>query len=658
MSKKEINFFEKNIEKIVLGIVVVISLFLLTTKVLMSNKYVEYRGKKYGPAKIDELILEKAQDLSHEIKRKPEPKEEYVSPMADFLAVYNSSLNEIDTNLYLPIPQDITEQVAREGSFAVPEIGKVLQPSAGHIRSVAYIPTEEVDEENPYEEAEVEPEDLDLVTIEAKFDVISLYESFEENFLGNSVPVELRDPCLADPVFAAVDLQRQELQQSGRWSDWKSVPRTKVDDFKNLFEIIENVNDMPAGGIKVRLLQFKDAFLMRNLLQPRPYSIASQNKTWLPPTLHQEYVDMQDRLSAIERREKLLERKKELEEKRNSRDNRRDTSPRRRQRSTETDFGAGGDFGGGAGMNTPQRSTTSRRRRRDDDKDESFEEMLERRKQELDDQEIFQRYQSLLINEKTDLEQLQDLLTFWAYDDTVEPEKTYRYRVRLGIYNPVAGTSMLAEQFDEYEDQAILWSEFSDVTEPINIPAKLYFFPKNVQEASGTVTFQISRYVLGYWYSEDFMVKRGEMIGAPAEYIAQTENEQDYSRDTLNDPFNRQESYDQEDEDLLIPETVDYSTGALMLDIDAVNDWAGERQLNPRAYYKILYSYDGSDIKQMPVKMKFWNDELVAKYNEIRRLEKEPREPLRSFDVEEMDYDRSSKSNGMEFEQFDGMEMF
>ncbi len=636
MSKKKINFFEKHVEKIVLGIAVTASLFLLVTKVLISSKYVEYQNRKYGVSSIDRVILEKAKDLEVEINRDPEVEKKYASRIDEFLSIYNSSLKGVNTDLKFPLPSHREISVAAGGSFSVPETGTVENVKAEHIRSVAYIPQDEVDLEEKYEDVETEPNDLDLVTVEAKYDVASLYESFKETFLGSSVPVELRDPCLAEPVFAAVELQRQEQLPNGRWSDWKMIPRSKSDDFRKLFKIVEDVDKMPAGGIKVKLLQYKEPYLIRNLLQPRPYAIASPDERWFPPSLHEDFEKMQDERRALERRKALLERKREMESQREDRGTSR--RPRRRRTSDTGDYG-GGDYGGGAGDfggsdYGSNRNSRNRRDRRDSSGEDRVKEMIERKEEELGEEEdIYEKYQDMLITEEKEIEDQEDNLTFWAYDDTVKPDKTYRYRIRLGFFNPLAGSNRFAEEYKEYSDDVILWSDFSEITEPVKIPSTLYFFPIGYQESVETVTVQVSKYELGYWYSEDFRVKKGEMIGYPEEYVPEYEKEKENEESGSSiDPFagapGEQQLF------TAVPEEIDYSTGAMLVDVESVNDWYGSRNLNPRAYYEMLYSKDGDAIKGMPIKSTYWDDELVAKYNEIRKLEKLEREEFRSFEVE------------------------
>ena len=63
-----------------------------------------------------------------------------------------------------------------------------------------------------------------------------------------------------------------------------------------------------------------------------------------------------------------------------------------------------------------------------------------------------------------------------------------------------------------------------------------------------------------------------------------------------------------------------------------VNDWSGGRNMYARRYYDMLYSFDGGSIEHIPVSTRYWGEELRSKLNEIRRLQKEPREPFRQWD--------------------------
>ena len=218
------------------------------------------------------------------------------------------------------------------------------------------------------------------------------------------------------------------------------------------------------------------------------------------------------------------------------------------------------------------------------------------------------KFNEILLGPTTDLSRMSGPLDFWAIDDTVQAGKTYRYRMRLGVFNPVAGTDQFRDEDKHLQNDVVLWSDFSEVTKNIEIPAILYFFPRDIQEVAGTVTVQVSKYIFGNWYSKDFIVKKGEAIGK----IAKTEVKE-------------------EKPNVVVPEFINYDTGAVVVDIVPVNDWSGSKGLHSRSYYDMLYSFDGTKIEHMPIKTKNWDEKMQAKFNEIKRAEKEPKVALRDW---------------------------
>ena len=48
-------------------------------------------------------------------------------------------------------------------------------------------------------------------------------------------------------------------------------------------------------------------------------------------------------------------------------------------------------------------------------------------------------------------------------------------------------------------------------------------------------------------------------------------------------------------------------------------------------YYNMLYSFDGSSVERIAIKQRYWPEKLQAMYTEIRKSEKEPKQPLRAF---------------------------
>ncbi len=668
------SFFEEHVEKIILVIVGLVCAWLLITRVILSPNTVSFDDEKFSPSAIDNYVLEKARDLSQKLDEPPDQLDPYKPRVDEFLALLDSSINNVDTTLWPVVPYEVEADAAAAGIYSLPRIGEVNDVEVEHIRAVVYVPIGEVTPENPYDKAGNEPNDIDFVTVEAKFDVDQLYDRYSESFFED-IEEQWADPCLAKPIFAGVNLQRQQLNSDGTWSDWQDVPRTKIDQYQKLFQIVEDIQDLPPGGLKVQMLQFDNKHVQIELLQPQAYQIASAKEEWFPPILHRKFLDLQRKEAQEEKRQareaEQEEREREQEERRNRRADSR-IGVAGRTSVTGSGFSSRGGIGnlyGSGSTNTRSRNrsrdrqttpgrftetgrTTDRRRSsrsRAGTTDPTMDMMdlyggerfgdgrggTLRREPTTND--VYYEFDEVAFNMLTDFSKLRDPILFWAHDDTLEPRNTYRYRIRLGVFNPVAGTNKLSEQDIEQKNKVILWSDFSDVTEPVEIPGRSYFFARDIQEAAKTITVTVCRYVLGHWYSEDFKVSRGEAIGDVIETEIEEEKPQrgrrgdyrgDYMGDYLGDRFGALVGTKEKKN---VPETIDYSTGAIMVDALSINDWWGDTARRSRHYYNMLYSFDGINIEHMPVGTTYWPKEMQTMFNYIAKLEREPHEPFKDF---------------------------
>ena len=218
MNKTGGNFFEEHVEKMVLVIIAVVGMWLLLTRVVISPNYVEYDNKKFSSDDIDEHINQQANELIERINRGAEPKEPYEPQLNAFVAQVDSAISGINSDLSFVVPSITTIDIRAKSKYRLPVIGEINNVKIGYIRAVAYVPIEEISGENIYSADGSEPNDIDLVTVQGTFDVVKLYKEFYESFVGEEVPEQWRDPCLAEPIFAAADLQRQELLADGSWS--------------------------------------------------------------------------------------------------------------------------------------------------------------------------------------------------------------------------------------------------------------------------------------------------------------------------------------------------------------------------------------------------------------------------------------------------------
>jgi len=204
---------------------------------------ISYDGQTISPGEIDPYIYERARLLEEKLGQDPEPKPRYMARLDEridpndpvregipgtlprgYVGLMESAFGGIiDMGQHPPLPHHTTFVRDTDGDYKLPAIGEVTDVAAEWMRAVAYVPTQEVTDEVRYDKVPHEPNDIDLVTVAGKFDVRGMYDRFDESFLGDDVAPELRDPCLARPVFAAVQTERQELLEDGV-ADLRALP--------------------------------------------------------------------------------------------------------------------------------------------------------------------------------------------------------------------------------------------------------------------------------------------------------------------------------------------------------------------------------------------------------------------------------------------------
>ncbi len=623
MSAKGGNLLVEHIEKIVLGLIGALCLVLIVLYVIMGVT-VEYDGRKHSPAEVDKYVVKQSEIIAANLLGQPKPGQEYKSELNDYMQKFDKAVS-VNSKLWPVIPYAVGDDDWDGRQYGLPDPPQISKAGVNFIRAAAYVPTEIVSSNTSYSSIDAEPNDIDLVTISAQLDTSTLYESFNNNFMGPTVKPEWRDPCLSGPIFAAVQLQRSTQLPNGSWGKWNGVSRLKIDNQKQLLEIIDRVPSLPRGGMKVRLLQYNNLDVKMNVLQPMPYDIASAEEDWMPPSL---YGDFKKRLAEQEadiRREEMQERQSERDEKRESRTKSRE----RRTKSTGSGNigGAMSDMMGGGGMMSPTGGGGSSKPRRSDrdrtkrTNDSGRSEDRERRRKEREEEKsldaIYDQLDEILIDDETELDKLEEPLQFWAHDENIQPGETYKYRIRLGVFNPIADSPKLNSAFIDYKDTVILWSEFME-TDPVDIPDRLYFFAKDIREAANTVNVEVFKYAMGYWYRKEFIVECGEVIGKV--------DEPELNKPKKSDKDDRSSDKDEPEH---IPELVDFRTNVMMVDAVPVEDWAGDQNIKHRSYFSMYYSYDGSLIEEMPIRQRFWASDIQRLYNDVRDKARMQRKPFR-----------------------------
>ncbi len=102
----------------------------------------------------------------------------------------------------------------------------------------------------------------------------------------------------------------------------------------------------------------------------------------------------------------------------------------------------------------------------------------------------------------------------WAHDLTVQPGRTYRYRLRALVYNPLfQKRRLMDDQRETYFHKLSLESQPSDWTDPIDVDPEHWFFAVKGSERSSTATIEVWRVFDGRPRVQEFEVTPGDTIG-------------------------------------------------------------------------------------------------------------------------------------------------
>jgi hypothetical protein len=693
---------ENHMEKIVLAVAGIISAVLLFTGVIFSPDVVKYKNKNFSPGQIDEQIasdVEKLRERTEQVTNRSddttyrprltgpvEPNDAVLSVLGSrpqprsIIALFQSPLEYLGSP-----PQSVarpSQPVAKANQprYQLPAIPRLTDVDIGYLRAAAYVPQNEVTSEQAYSSASSSVDDVDMVTVEGKFDIADLYKRFRAYFNGSEVVEAWRDPSLAVPTFAALQLERQEVLDTGLWSGWTAVPPNRVCPYRQLFRVIENVKDLPLGGMTLRMANYNDIYVTRALLQPDPYQIASADEQWYPPSFYGKYKTIQRQIEADEK----IKAREEAKTQAGSGAGSTTTGSTTRRGGTEAARGggtnstlggrgsatggrgnrnenAGGDTSGrgGRGSTTQGRggTTTDSQNARgsgaratargtqpgNNPNPQQPYDPRNPQSQGPSVAEVDYNFRLKQIIPTTSLATLKDPLLVWAIDDTVQPGKTYRYQIRIGVFNPVAGTGKVADRDGDKKDQVILWSDFTPVTKSVSVHKKMYFFARDVQDRTKSASIEVARYLRGYWRTEDFQVRPGETIGKEVETKKErTEKTPAGTASRTTNPGVRFEDLaqrgglavglgvDAPKEDDVNPPTIDFSTNTLLVDLVEVNDWTGGPNSRQRSYYDMLYTEDGTRIDHMP-SARGWPKSLSDVYQEIKSDILKEKKTLRAF---------------------------
>jgi hypothetical protein len=252
-------------------------------------------------------------------------------------------------------------------------------------------------------------------------------------------------------------------------------------------------------------------------------------------------------------------------------------------------------------------------------------------------EDIWKDYQKELLMD--DWWKRNEPLLIWAHDDTVQPGKTYQYRIRVGLFNPIAGKDWFKPDQQEFKNQVVLWSPFAETAgkreEPLiaSIPSMLHIFPMDISKTNPiAVNVRVSKYSLGRWRSREFEVLPGQIIGSvvkvektsalPAEGGMGGGMEGGVLMQPQPVPMGI-EGTGMNPAALTEPETIDFTTPYLYLDQASEIEWSGTTALRRRDFVSMLYVREDGTFGKLPLRQANWPADLRKSYRDVQEAERE-----------------------------------
>lgn len=568
MARGSLNFFELYIEKIVLGAVAAFALYVLVAFFILRPNAITYNNQSVGPGELKDEILKSARLLESRVKSAAAN----VEPVPQFAKQIR---NEFQSGVLKPSAGKpaLPSTLSRTASFGVPlpSIGDQqeqptvtlvapLRPeppvvSTGRALVIARRPTvrPEGSSGNPDpREPGGTPTGPSSEAIEKVWVTVASW--FPVDAQRNEMIAAGYAPYRAGVYFTEIEAQRQELLDSGEWSDWKDVtlsgampqldiPTPAIDDTTGVI--------LNKAEIDEVYRTIKDA--QARLAQPKFFTVEAGD-SWKLPAL--------EGISA-----EMFAAKTDLP----------GAQPGAPPSAAPSDPSEGGPAtgapaaaGAAGGRGSPAAQPTDGRARIRDLQEQVAKAEAELSKRnwreamnlarailkekslgriESAAQRVISRAQEGMVAES--ISRMDTLIThpaqrdkvaIWFHDDSVAAGKTYRYHIRPVLWNRYVGRVRALKNPDEAKF-AVIQGDWSLPSAPITVtPVTHYFVASSGLNSSGLARVDVFKWQKGDWLKESFEVGVGDTIGAPRRVGA---------------PING---------------TVDFSTGATVLDIREVPD--------------------------------------------------------------------------------------
>ncbi|MEO1008094.1 MAG: hypothetical protein AAFX79_05985 [Planctomycetota bacterium] len=536
MKLKGVNFFEAHVEKILLGAMVAVAAGVVAMQFVIEPNTVQIENREYRPQE----VFEPAKELAERSEgRMTQPDVELPDAQGRM-----DVLDGIEARVTGGVA--VRPTIAALGEVTAIEVsGQAAGEDVRYVEVTPPAPSRPIAETyagtlDPYDVlaseelaalvGDEQPYDLAMVSVEATYDGVALEAAFRDD--PDGVGGELRPLPLnwwASVEAFGLQLERQELQPDGSWSDI-----VVIEGMPGGTNLMADLRAEVADGTLTREQLAADARgayeFAADYRRPQPYRMIA-GEAWVAPTQLRER--MAQRRSATDEVQRLSRENATLKRRIENFDER---ITEERQSSSAR--------GGGDRQAAEPRGRGTRRPPRDpgdaDDEDDPAVRRLVEQKEQLEarlaenEEEIrrlgFDPETGLAIERIAEEEPDERLLRetaarMWAHDVTARAGATYRYRTRLAINNPAFGRdSVLIDEQKAMAESPILLSEASPWSDPVQVAPKTAFFVVSANDGNAvglgpsepSATLEAFVFYYGYYRRGTVTLRPGELLAGRA----------------------------------------------------------------------------------------------------------------------------------------------
>jgi hypothetical protein len=506
MKLKGISTLEQHIEKLVLGVILLVLLGVVSMQFLLQPNNVEVSGSKSVPPESVYTELEgQAQRIESQL-RDPQPQLPNVAS-TDLVARYNEAFAD-STDRVTQLSSSLGRGVDIEREFggeidsqtpssevAALDVPATSQPIALSTWSTLdpYV-LQEVPEYSAFVPS-AQPFDFPSVSIEASFNGQDLRSAM------SSIPRKFW--AATGVTIMGFEVERQEMGADGQWGSSESIttpPMTSVPT-----RSIASDDGLP----ELTELVSKAAGAFTDIAQPMfPPTIAGE--LWAPPSERVE-VDMESLSEADKIRRKLARAEGEL------------ARLQGRPATTNTRPGGGKTSNRDPGGTSPSTNNDRTRARIDRLREEikQYQDQLRELGERVDSSGAGSTIGGRDGVGVLDAEDIQ----LWAHDLGVEPGKKYRYRSRVVVNNPLFRKGPALDPNDA-DQQALTKDPFargdwSDWSSDVLVGAEQYFFvgsaqPSGARGESPKATIEVFKMYYGFYRRSTITAAPGDRLESNA----------------------------------------------------------------------------------------------------------------------------------------------